>query len=218
MSAFDAKTIAAELRRGLQHFDLPVDRARLADQLVNYVGELHKWNSAYNLTAVREPREMLTRHIYDSLTALPYVQGATIADIGTGAGLPGIPLALCYPEKHFTLVDSNGKKTRFVQHAVAHLGLANVTVLQARAETLRPDELFDSVISRAYASLADFVTTCGQLLGPEGQLVAMKGKYPADELAALPAGWTLQASHAVQVPGLEGERHIVLLRRSRPLA
>ncbi len=213
MTTFDATLIARELNRGLQDFVLPVEPAWLAEQLTTYVGELHKWNRAYNLTAVRDPEAMLPRHIYDSLTALPFVHGTRIADVGTGAGLPGIPLALCYPDKQFTLIDANGKKTRFIQHAVAHLGLGNVTVEQVRAESLQPAQPFDTVISRAYASLADFIATCGQLLADDGALVAMKGKYPADELAHLPTGWVLHGSQEVHVPGLEGERHILTMVR-----
>jgi 16S rRNA (guanine527-N7)-methyltransferase len=202
------------MRRGLVVFDLPEASGGaevVTDKLVTYLAELHKWNRAYNLTAVRDPDQMLTRHVFDSLIALPWVTGQRLADVGTGAGLPGIPLAVCHPDKVFTLIDSNGKKTRFVEHAVARLGLDNVMVVQARAESFAPTEPFDSVFSRAFASLAEFVTSCGGLLEPDGRLVAMKGRYPDAEIAALPAGWSVESAEPVTAPGQTGERHIVVL-------
>jgi len=157
---------------------------------------------------------MVPRHIYDSLSALPFISGVHIADVGTGAGLPGIPLALCFPDKNFTLLDSNGKKTRFVQHAVNALELSNVTVQQARIEEYRPTIAFDAVISRAFASLQDFVAGCEHTMASGGRLIAMKGKFPADELAALKTvqpAWQLTESCEIKVPELEGERHILVL-------
>jgi len=218
---FDHDTMAARLQAGMAAFTLPDaaagDVGGLAAQLTTYLAELHKWNRAYNLTAVRDPFEMLTRHIYDSLTALPFVAGDAIADVGTGAGLPGIPLALCYPDRHFTLIDTNGKKTRFVQHAVAHLRLDNVEVVQARVESYVPASLFSSVFSRAFASLADFVAGCQAMTAADGCLVALKGRYPEEEQAALESaalGWSVRESHQVNVPELEGERNILILQRN----
>ncbi len=218
-AVFNKTETGTQLRAGLSFFALPegVDADRLADSLCLYLAELHKWNQAYNLTAVREPREMVPRHVFDSLSALPFVGGSRIVDIGTGAGLPGIPLALCFPHVQFTLLDANGKKTRFVQHAVNRLGLRNVTVVQARIEAFRPEPRFDAAISRAFASLQDFVAGCAHAVIPGGRLIAMKGRYPDAELAALATartGWQVSQSTSVAVPELDGERHILVLQRS----
>ncbi len=214
--SFARASLQAPMAEGLAAIELPVDGAWLAEKLLDYLAELHKWNRAYNLTAVRDAEQMLPRHIFDSLVASPWVKGDVIADAGTGAGLPGIPLALCHPRRHFTLLDSNGKKTRFVQHAVAQLSLDNVSVVQARVEKFSPEQPFDTVFSRAFSSLQEFAASCGGMLAPEGRLVALKGKYPQEELEALQAShpeWLLQQSERLQVPGLEGERHIVVLGR-----
>ena len=210
-TAFPEADVLAGLRAGLASFDLPVDPDRLAGRLALYLAELHKWNRAYNLTAVRDPLEMLPKHIFDSLTALPFAVGENIADAGTGAGLPGIPLALCYPQKRFTLLDSNGKKTRFVERVARQLQLTNVDVMQTRAEAYQPDALFDTVLCRAFTSLASFVERCAGMLAADGRLVAMKGRYPEDEVAELPSGWQVEHSEPVSVHGLDGERHIVVL-------
>ena len=160
---------------------------------------------------------MVPRHIFDSLSAAPFITGRHVADVGTGAGLPGIPLALCFPEVRFTLLDSNGKKIRFVQHAVSRLGLTNVAVEKTRIEHYQPSRLFDVVISRAFASLQNFVAGCAHTLSPDGQLIAMKGRYPEEELATLEKtrpGWQLAESKKVTVPELTGERHILILEHS----
>ena len=182
--------------------------------LIRYLELLARWNQAYNLTAVREPAEMVSKHVLDSLAILPFVAGPTVADVGTGAGLPGIPLAVARPDLRFTLVDSNGKKTRFVTQAVAELRLANVTVIQARAEDWTPPALFDQVVSRAFASLADFAKLAGGLAAPGGRLLAMKGTEPKDELAAIPAGFRVLQVHPLKVPGLDAERCLVELERT----
>ena len=213
---FNRGDILTQMQAGLGAFALPsgIESTQLAAALTAYLAELHKWNRAYNLTAVRDPREMLTRHIYDSLTALPFVHGRRIGDVGTGAGLPGIPLALCFPHAEFTLVDTNGKKTRFVQHAAAHLQLANIDVVQTRVEQFAPERLFDTVFCRAFTSLAEFVAGSGHLVEPDGRLIAMKGKYPDEEIAALQGGgWAVSDSTQVTAPGLKGERHILTLQR-----
>ena len=210
-AAFPEADVIAGLRTGLAAFDLPVDHDLLAEQLTRYLAELHKWNRAYNLTAVRDPLEMLPKHIFDSLAAVPFVAGGRIADVGTGAGLPGIPLALCYPQKHFTLLDANGKKTRFVQRAVNQLQLTNVEVVQHRAEDYQPEQPFDTVFCRAFTSLATFVERCAGMLAAGGRLIAMKGRYPDDEVAELPVGWRVAETQPLAVPGIDGERHILTL-------
>jgi len=213
---FDPVLIRGDLVAGLKALPaiakLPYDfRETLLDALTCYLQELTKWNRAYNLTAVRDPQQMVVRHILDSLAAAPALRGDRILDAGTGAGLPGIPLALCYPERQFNLLDSNGKKIRFVQHVVGELGLTNVIPMQARAESYLPDQLFDSVISRAFSALADFVANSGHLIKPGGALLAMKGKVSDGELQELPSDWQATRIEALQVPGLDAERHVVVL-------
>jgi 16S rRNA (guanine527-N7)-methyltransferase len=213
---FDPVLIRSDLATGLRALPAIEMRDTLPDALTCYLGELAKWNKTYNLTAVRDPQQMVIRHIFDSLAAAPLLRGKRIIDVGTGAGLPGIPLALCLPDCHFTLLDSNGKKIRFVQHAVGELGLANVFPVQARAESYEPEILFDTVISRAFTSLAEFVANSGELLSPGGCLLAMKGKLPAEELQALPPAWRATQIEVLQVPGLEAERHMVVLEPTEP--
>ena len=182
-------------------------------RLLAYVELLARWNQAYNLTAIRDPGEMLTKHLLDSLAVLPFVAAGPCADVGTGAGLPGIPLAIARPEIRFTLLDSNGKKTRFVTQAVAELKLSNVEVVQARSEAWRPPALFSQVLSRAFASLQDFAKLAGGLAAPGGRLLAMKGARPDEEIAALPTGFRLLAVHSLKVPGLDAERCLVELEK-----
>ena len=214
--AFDSDLIRRDLAAGLPELAAiealaPDVRDRLLDSLTHYLAQLTKWNTAYNLTAVREPREMVVRHILDSLAAAPFLRGSRIIDVGTGAGLPGIPLALLYPDRQFTLLDSNGKKIRFVQHVTRELGLTNVLPVQARAEAYEPNHSFDTVISRAFTALADFVANSGHLVGAGGCLLAMKGKIPDAELAALPSDWRATRIEVLQVPGLDAERHAIVL-------
>jgi len=175
---------------------------------------LDKWNRAFNLTAVRDMEEMVSRHILDSLSARPFLTGTSILDVGTGPGFPGLPLAMVEPQRHFTLLDSGGKKIRFVRHAIGELGLENVLPEQVRVEAFEPADLYDVVISRAFSSLADFVRRCGCLVANGGQLLAMKGRYPDAELTELPSGWLVQAVTSLRVPGLAGERHMVVLERA----
>ncbi len=182
-------------------------------KLLGFVELLERWNRAYNLTAVRDPAEMLVKHVFDSLAVLPHVQGSPVEDVGSGAGLPGIPLALALPDTHFTLLDSNGKKTRFMIQAAAELKLTNVTVVQVRAETYTPPQAFPCIVSRAFASLADFVSLAGGGLAPGGRLLAMKGAVPEDEMAAIPAGFRVLAVHALKVPGLDAERCLVEIEK-----
>lgn len=183
-------------------------------RLLDYVRLLAKWNRVYNLTAVREPLEMVQRHLLDSLAVLPHLrelQPKRVLDVGTGGGLPGIPLALLSPQTDFVLLDSNSKKTRFVQQAVVELGLQNVEVVHARVEQYHPDMPFDVVISRAFSSLREMVEKAGTYCGSEGMLLAMKGAWPEQELADLPAGFILRDSQRLQVPGLDEERYLICL-------
>ena len=201
-----------ELEAGLGALSL--DTA-LATPLLDYVALLARWNATYNLTAIRDPREMIGKHLLDSLAMQPFVRGlGTLADLGTGPGLPGIPLAIATPSLHVTLVESNGKKARFLREAVRKLGLANVDVAESRIEAYRPGTTFDAITARALATLPLILELGGHLPGPGGRLLAMKGVLPADEIAALPAGWRLGAVHVLRVPGLDAERHLVEVLRA----
>ena len=182
-------------------------------RLLAFVRLLAKWNAAYNLTAVRDPEEMVTRHLLDSLVLLPYVQGPRVLDIGTGPGLPGIPLAVARPDCAFTLLDANAKKTRFVTQAVGELGLKNVEVVQTRVENYRPVEKFDTLVARAFSSIADMLKNTRHLCAPDGRFLAMKGVYPEAELAAIPAGYAVSEVVALKVPGLEAARHLAIITR-----
>ncbi len=206
-----SESLESRLAEGLDALGIPATAAQRRG-LLDYVALLAKWNRVYNLTAVRDPRQMLTRHILDSLAVLPHLQGRRVLDVGTGGGLPGIPLALLSPEREFVLLDSNSKKTRFVQQAVLELGLGNVAVVHARVEAWAPGQVFDSVVSRAFASLRDMLEMAGAFCAEDGQLLAMKGALAQEELADLPPGYALAAIHRLQVPGLEDEqRHLACL-------
>jgi 16S rRNA (guanine527-N7)-methyltransferase len=200
------------LQHGLDALALALP-APAPDQLLAFLALLHKWNRAYNLTAVRDPLAMVSRHLLDSLAVAKYLSGERFADVGCGAGLPGIPLAIALPESQFDLLDSNGKKIRFVTQAVTELKLANARAIQTRAERFRPERGYDGVLSRAFASLADMAALCEHLLAPDGVLLALKGAYPADELSALPKHYKVEACHPLRVPGEAGQRHLVVLRR-----
>lgn len=196
------------LRAGASELGLALADDALA-QLMAYQAELIKWNSAYNLTAVRDPMQMVTRHLLDSLTVLPLVRGRVL-DVGAGAGLPSLVLAIAEPNLTVTALDSNGKKARFMRHAVRTLGLNNVEVVEGRVESFQPSQPFDSVVSRAFAALTDFFSQTSHLLAPGGQWVAMKGKLDAGELAAIPATIELRETHRLCVPGLNEDRHAVV--------
>jgi 16S rRNA (guanine527-N7)-methyltransferase len=199
------------LAQGLSELGLALTAARQTT-LLAYIGLLAKWNRAYNLTAVRDPAAMVTRHLLDSLTVLPLLRGHRVLDVGTGAGLPGIPLAIARPDIAFTLLDANGKKIRFVRQAVLDLGLANVTPVQSRVEDYAPAEPFDRIVSRAFASLADMLDATGHLLAPGGTWIAMKGPAERDERSALPEGFDV-TSRAVRVPGLAADHRLLAIAR-----
>ncbi|MBZ4038087.1 16S rRNA (guanine(527)-N(7))-methyltransferase RsmG [Novilysobacter selenitireducens] len=204
------------LRAGL--VDLQLDPA-LETPLLDYLSLLLRWNRTYNLTAVRDPREMVTKHLLDSLAMHPYVDGlagagGALADLGTGAGLPGIPLAIAKPGLRVMLVESAGKKARFMREAVRQLKLADVQVAESRIEALDMPGAFDAITARALATLPLLVEWGGPLLKPDGRLLAMKGVEPAEEIAALPEGWAVEAVHPLRVPGLPAQRHLVVVRRA----
>lgn len=186
---------------------------RQKEQLVAYVGLLDKWNKAYNLTSVRDPQQMLIRHILDSIVVAPHLHGERFIDVGTGPGLPGIPLAIVRPQSQFTLLDSLGKRVRFLRQVQHELELDNVKPVQSRVEAFTAEPLFDGVISRAFASLQDMVSWCHHLPSPTGRFYALKGVRPEDEIASLPAGFQVTAIEALNVPQLEGERHLVVITR-----
>lgn len=180
-------------------------------QLLDYQALLERWNGTYNLTAVRDAAEMVTRHLLDSLAVLPFVRGATLADLGTGPGLPGIVLAIAAPGREILLVDSNGKKVRFLREAIRVLKLDGVRAVQSRVEDVQGQ--FDCVTARAFASMADMLGWGGHLLAPDGIWLAMKGRRPDDELPGIPAGFAVRGVHPLAVPGLDAERHLLVLER-----
>ncbi|HVN99358.1 MAG TPA: 16S rRNA (guanine(527)-N(7))-methyltransferase RsmG [Steroidobacteraceae bacterium] len=186
----------------------------MAAQLLRLLDELAQWNHAYNLTAITEPEAMISGHLLDSLAASGDLAGTRIADLGTGAGFPGLPLAIAHPERHFTLIDGTAKKVRFVAHAARALGLGNVEAVHARAEQLHPAQPFDTILARAVASLPELAALARPLSRPGTLLLAYKGQRPEAEIAALPADWALVGVRTVQVPGLEAERCLVSLRLS----
>lgn len=188
--------------------------AEQCGRLVALLDELARWNRPYNLTAITSRARMVTHHLLDSLSVQPHLSGNRIADVGTGAGFPGLPLAIVSPARHFTLIDSGGKKTRFVAHAARVLGLDNVTALHARAEALRPDVPFDTVVARAFAPLPKLLEAIRGLCGPETRVLAMKGDPEDAELAAVGAGWRIVARTNLTVPGVVESRHLVTLGRA----
>lgn len=202
--------VAASLEQGLASMALP---AELAAPLLQYLALLDRWNKTYNLTAIRDPGQMVTRHLLDSLAMAPFFSTGTLADLGTGPGLPGIPLAITHPGLQVTLVESNGKKCRFMREAVRKLGLSNARVAESRAEALDEPGAYDNLTARAMDTLAGIIAVGGHLLRPGGRLLAMKGVVPHEEIAALPAGWQVESITPLQVPGLVGERHLVVVGR-----
>jgi 16S rRNA (guanine527-N7)-methyltransferase len=205
---------AADLIARAAALGVAVD-AEQAGKLLRLLDELTEWNQRFNLTAIRERGAMIAAHLLDSMSAQPDLHGTRVADVGTGAGFPGLPLAVLNPERAFTLVDSTAKKLRFVEHAAGVLGVRNVWVRHARAEHLKPDVPFDTVIARAVAELPALVRAVAGLAGPDTRLLAMKGPRAEEELAALPANWRLLQRREVLVPGLDARRVILTLRKRR---
>ncbi len=203
-------TPRARLDRGVATLGLALDAAKLEKllALLDLVGE---WNRKFNLTAITEPLAMVDKHLLDSLTVQPFIKGPFVADVGTGAGFPGLPLAIVNPALRFTLIDSTGKKIKFVEHAAGALGLTNVTAVCTRSENFRPQQRSTTVLARALGPVNTFVTQAGHLCAKAGRLLAMKGKDPAAELTQLPFGWRLKGVERLNVPGLPDERHLVIL-------
>ena len=206
---------AEELSQGALELGVQLS-AQQHEQLLAYLALLIKWNKAYNLTAVRDPNEMVSRHLLDSLSVVPFVTeaGDNWLDVGSGGGMPGIPLAILFPERQFTLLDSNGKKTRFLTQVKLELKLANLQVIHSRVEEFTPAVSFSGICSRAFSSLEDFSNWTRHLGDGNTQWLAMKGVHPDDELQALPADFRLTATHVLKAPGCQGQRHLLILRRS----
>lgn len=206
---------AEELQQGARELGVDLTEQQQT-QLLAYLALLIKWNKAYNLTAVRDPDEMVSRHLLDSLSVVPFVAeaGDNWLDVGSGGGMPGIPLAILFPERRFTLLDSNGKKTRFLTQVKLELKLANLEVIHSRVEAFTPEQPFNGICSRAFSSLVDFSNWTRHLGDGHTRWLAMKGVHPDDELQALPADFRLTATHVLKVPGCQGQRHLLILRRS----
>jgi 16S rRNA (guanine527-N7)-methyltransferase len=200
--------MVSQLQRGCDELGLSLD-ARQQEQLLRYLALLSKWNKTYNLTAVRDEGQMVTRHLLDSLAIMPYLSGGRFIDVGTGAGLPGVPLAIALPHHVFHLLDSNGKKTRFLFQVKTALCLDNIVVHQARVEAFRIAEPFDTVLTRAFASLQDMAQGCRHLLAPRGRLLAMKGANPVQELEDISQECAKVAVYPLVIPGLAEQRHLV---------
>lgn len=196
-----------QLQKGCESLKLDLTNKQL-EKLVAYVRLMDKWNKVYNLTSVRDPQEMLSRHILDSLAVLPYLSGKSLLDVGTGAGLPGVPVAIARPDMLVTMLDSNSKKTRFLQQVRAELSLANTTVVHARVEQASLLK-FDTVTARAFSTIDDIIDLAGRHCDDAGWLVLMKGVYPEKELDAISGGFHLKDVVSLDVPGCEGKRHLV---------
>ena len=205
-------TLEAKLAEGLSAMGLSFP-AEMRAALIAYVRLIEKWNRVHNLTAVREPGQMVVLHLLDSLSVLPHVaKYSTLLDVGAGAGLPGIPLAIAKPDLHVTLLDSNSKKAAFLRQAKGELGLENCEIVCERVEAWKPDVHFDAVVSRAFSEISDFVTQSAHLVAPEGVLLAMKGVHPFDEIAKLPATHRVENVVELSIPLLDAKRHLVFLK------
>ena len=204
--------LLAILEDSLKDSDLVVTQEKQL-QLINYVLLMHKWNKTYNLTSVRDPRDMVIKHIVDSIAVAPFLDKIRYIDVGTGPGLPGIPLAIMCPDKQFVLLDSLGKRVRFMRQVAYELKIANIQPVQSRVEDFVPDVEIDGVLSRAFASLKGMLHWCQHLVDSHGVFIALKGQLPTNELEELPLGFILQETIKLNVPGLDGERHIVKIKR-----
>jgi len=206
-----ASHLADMLEAGIGQLGLTISAPR-QQLLLDYLALLDKWNAAYNLSGIKNIDQMLPYHLLDSLALVPYIDGQVMVDVGTGAGLPGIPLAICYPEKRFFLLDSNGKKTRFLFQVKTELGLDNVQPVHARVENFQSPEQIDIVLCRAFSALDRFVAFSADLINQSGKLLAMKGQFPDAEISVLPPGFTVTGTRELTVPGVEGSRHLIEIR------
>lgn len=206
-------TLLKILQESLKNVSLTVTETQ-QNQLIRYVQMMHKWNKAYNLTSVRDPADMIVKHIVDSIVVAPYLERTHYIDVGTGPGLPGIPLAIMLADKEFVLLDSLGKRVRFMKQVAFELGLKNIEPVQSRVEQYQPELALDGVLSRAFASLKDMLHWCEHLVDSEGVFLALKGQFPEQELEQLPAGFGLLESIKLDVPGLQGERHLIKIKKA----
>lgn len=213
MSSMVTEKHADELSTGARQLGLELSAAQ-QEQLLAYLALLIKWNKAYNLTAVRDPDEMVSRHLLDSLSVMSFIHSGRWLDVGSGGGMPGIPLSILHPDKQVTVLDSNGKKTRFLTQVKLELKLDNLTVIHKRAEEFQPAQPFTGIISRAFSSMENFTNWTRHLGDTQTQWLAMKGLHPADELVALPADFKVDSEQALTVPGCQGQRHLLILRRT----
>ena len=213
MSSMVTPQHAEELSTGARQLGIELTEVQ-QNRLLAYLALLIKWNKAYNLTAVRNPDEMVSRHLLDSLSVVPFVDGERWLDVGSGGGMPGIPLAIMFPEMNVSLLDSNGKKTRFQTQVKLELQLGNLEVIHSRAEAYHPQQPFTGIISRAFSSLEDFTGWTRHMGDTNTRWLAMKGLHPADELVALPADFQVDSAQALTVPGCQGQRHLLILRRT----
>ncbi len=213
MSSLVTAKHAEELSTGARQLGLELNGAQ-QEQLLAYLALLIKWNKAYNLTAVRDPDEMVSRHLLDSLSVMEFIHSPRWLDVGSGGGMPGIPLSILHPDKQVTVLDSNGKKTRFLTQVKLELKLDNLTVIHKRVEEFKPAQPFTGIISRAFSSMENFTSWTRHLGDSQTQWLAMKGLHPADELVALPADFKVDSEQALTVPGCQGQRHLLILRRT----
>ena len=213
MSSMVTPQHAQELSTGARQLGVELSEAQHA-QLLAYLALLIKWNKAYNLTAVRNPDEMVSRHLLDSLSVMPFIHSERWLDVGSGGGMPGIPLAILHPHKQVTVLDSNGKKTRFLTQVKLELKLDNLQVIHKRVEEFQPELPFTGIVSRAFSSMENFTNWTRHLGDAQTQWLAMKGLHPADELVALPADFKVDSEQALTVPGCQGQRHLLILRRT----
>lgn len=207
------KHFAEQLKNGAKRLNLALDSSKIT-KFIAYLQQFIKWNNAYNLSAIRDPEQIISKHLLDSLSVASTIEGNRFIDVGTGGGLPGIPLAIVFPERTFTLLDSNGKKTRFLFQVKQLLELDNVDIVDQRVESFTPAPRFDGVITRAFSSLKIMTESCDHLLDDGGRFWAMKGVFPQDELRQLEKRYIVEATFELEVPGVDGERTLVVLRKS----
>lgn len=214
MTANHIENLRPVLESGLDALCIKLTKEQ-QDNIINYLIILSKWNSVYNLTAIRDPKEMMTHHVLDSLSAVPaFTEAQNVLDVGSGGGLPGMILAICYPDKKISMIDTVSKKTAFLNQAKAELGLNNVTVYSARVESLQVNQPFDVITSRAFSELNNFVNWSQHLLAEGGRFIAMKGVHPQGEMERLPEGWEVKEVRPLTVPGLDAERHLIFIQKT----